>query len=289
MRRAEPTDSPRAVVRPARSRRLGSAARRSHARPRLLADAQRQRLQVRQGRRRAPTCWRRATRSSPTSSSSGRTRTPISPRCLQQELAGATARYQELKAAAGALDFADLLVRARDLIRVERRRAPASAAEVHADLRRRVPGYRSGAGRDPAAAARRDDRASPPGKLFIVGDPKQAIYRFRGTDVGTYWSVSRELEARGGRVLQLTTSYRSVPAIQRFVNAAFAQEMIADDADAAGRLRAALAVPRPADDSQPAIVALPVPKPYPPRGFLKPSAKAIEHRCQTRSARSLPG
>jgi len=25
------------------------------------------------------------------------------------------------------------------------------------------------------------------GKLFIVGDPKQAIYRFRGTDVGTYW------------------------------------------------------------------------------------------------------
>ena len=28
-----------------------------------------------------------------------------------------------------------------------------------------------------------------PGKLFIVGDPKQAIYRFRGTDVGTYWRV----------------------------------------------------------------------------------------------------
>ncbi len=61
-----------------------------------------------------------------------------------------------------------------------------------------------------------------PGKLFIVGDPKQAIYRFRGTDVGTYWRVSRQLERAGGRVLQLTTSYRSVPAIQRFVNAAFA-------------------------------------------------------------------
>ena len=25
-----------------------------------------------------------------------------------------------------------------------------------------------------------------PGKLFIVGDPKQAIYRFRGTGVETY-------------------------------------------------------------------------------------------------------
>jgi exodeoxyribonuclease-5 len=34
-----------------------------------------------------------------------------------------------------------------------------------------------------------------PGKLFIVGDPKQAIYRFRGTDVGTYWRVSRSARA----------------------------------------------------------------------------------------------
>ena len=32
-------------------------------------------------------------------------------------------------------------------------------------------------------------RRSCRGKLFIVGDPKQAIYRFRGTDVGTYWRV----------------------------------------------------------------------------------------------------
>src|SRR6185436_8383238 len=61
-----------------------------------------------------------------------------------------------------------------------------------------------------------------PGTLFIVGDPKQAIYRYRGTDVGTYWRVKRELESRGGRVLQLTTSYRSIPEIQRFVNVAFA-------------------------------------------------------------------
>src|SRR5205823_2558498 len=72
--------------------------------------------------------------------------------------------------------------------------------------------------------------ADIPGLLFIVGDPKQAIYRFRGTDVSTYWAVSRQLAQRGGRVLQLTTSYRSVPQIQRFVNAAFGQAMVADEA-----------------------------------------------------------
>ena len=40
-----------------------------------------------------------------------------------------------------------------------------------------------------------DDAVRRSGKLFIVGDPKQAIYRFRGTDVGTYWRVRDQLAA----------------------------------------------------------------------------------------------
>ncbi|HMF95308.1 MAG TPA: 3'-5' exonuclease, partial [Vicinamibacterales bacterium] len=113
------------------------------------------------------------------------------------------------------------------------------------------------------------------GKLFIVGDPKQAIYRFRGTDVATYWRVRDALRERGGRVLQLTTSYRSVPAIQKFVNAAFAAEMIENPAS-----RQAPYIPlspsRPDDLSQPAVVALPVPRPYARSGPLRPSGKAID-------------
>jgi ATP-dependent helicase/nuclease subunit A len=191
---------------------------------------------------------------------------------LQQELAGATERYQQLKQAAGALDFTDLLARARDLI--------ASNADVRRHLQQKftrifVDEFQD---TDPIQAEillllANDVR----GKLFIVGDPKQAIYRFRGTDVSTYWTVRDELERRGGRVLQLTTSYRSVPAIQRFVNAAFAPEMTGDvrtrQAD-----YVALGPARPADDSQPAIVALPVPKPYGRGGFglLKASAKAVD-------------
>ncbi len=192
--------------------------------------------------------------------------------CLQQELAGATARYQELKAAAGALDFADLLVRARDLIRSNesvRRHLQQKFTRIFVDEFQDTDPVQAEI-LLPARPIRRD-----PGKLFIVGDPKQAIYRFRGTDVGTYWSVSRELERRGGRILQLTTSYRSVPAIQRFVNAAFAEEMMADDAVLQSGY-VPLAPFRDGDDSQPAIIALPVPKPYPARGFLKPSAKAID-------------
>ena len=201
---------------------------------------------------------------------------------LQQELSDATARYQALKQAAGALDFADLLTCARDLIKAYpavRRYLQEKFVRIFVDEFQDT---------DPVQAEillllAADDphiedaaRARPiPGKLFIVGDPKQAIYRFRGTDVGTYWRVSQQLAERGGRVLKLTTSYRSTPAIQRFVNAAFAEEMQADDlALQAGYVP--LAQHRPADESQPAIVALPVPRPYGRGGLLKPSAKAIE-------------
>src|SRR3954467_14996581 len=192
--------------------------------------------------------------------------------CLQQELAGATRRYQDLKQAAGTLDFTDLLARARDLIR--------DNADVRAHLQRKftrifVDEFQD---TDPIQADILRLLANDvPGKLFIVGDPKQAIYRFRGTDVSTYWNVRDELAARGGRVLQLTTSYRSVPAIQRFVNAAFAPEMTGDvrtrQAD-----YVALGPAPPAGDPQPAIVALPVPKPYGRGGFgsLKASPKAID-------------
>jgi len=192
--------------------------------------------------------------------------------CLQQELAGATERYQHLKRAAGVLDFTDLLARARDLIR--------SNAEVRAHLQQKfthifVDEFQD---TDPIQAEillllANDVR----GKLFIVGDPKQAIYRFRGTDVSTYWDVCRELAARGGRVLQLTTSYRSVPAIQQFVNAAFAPEMTGD-LDTRQAAYMPLSPSRDGHDEQPAVVALPVPKPYGRGGFgsFKASAKAID-------------
>ena len=48
-----------------------------------------------------------------------------------------------------------------------------------------------------------------PGRLFIVGDPKQSIYRFRGADMGSFRRAVAHVEACGGRRLSLTASFRS--------------------------------------------------------------------------------
>jgi ATP-dependent exoDNAse (exonuclease V) beta subunit len=190
--------------------------------------------------------------------------------CLQQEMAGATRRYQELKQAAGALDFTDLLARARTLIAdndAVRRHLQQKFARIFVDEFQDT---------DPIQADILLLLAGDvSGKLFIVGDPKQAIYRFRGTDVGTYWRVSRELEARGGRVLQLTTSYRSVPGLQRFVNAAFAPVMVRNELTLQSDY-VPLSPHRPPDAAIPPVIVLPVPKPYGRSTFLKPSPKSID-------------
>lgn len=60
-----------------------------------------------------------------------------------------------------------------------------------------------------------------PGSLFVVGDPKQSIYRFRRADLATYRLVEARIAACG-RVERLTRNFRSVPAIGSLVNAHFA-------------------------------------------------------------------
>ena len=114
--------------------------------------------------------------------------------------------------------------------------------------------------RDPAVRDWR--KVTPaPGKLFLVGDPKQSIYRFRRADVGVYLEVKKLLEKRGARCVSLKTSFRAVPSIQRAINAAFDPLMKEDPAALqAGYL--ALAPHRGDVDDQPTVIALPVPRPY---------------------------
>ncbi len=60
-----------------------------------------------------------------------------------------------------------------------------------------------------------------PGSLFVVGDPKQSIYRFRRADIASYVDFKRTLSASGGRVVTLTANFRAVPALTKAANEIF--------------------------------------------------------------------
>jgi ATP-dependent helicase/nuclease subunit A len=60
-----------------------------------------------------------------------------------------------------------------------------------------------------------------PGALFIVGDPKQSIYRFRRADIDIYNEMKRIIEKSHGQIIPLTTNFRSAPAICDWVNPIF--------------------------------------------------------------------
>ena len=74
----------------------------------------------------------------------------------------------------------------------------------------------SAPGRIPAPADLASDR------LFLVGDEKQSIYRFRGADVAVFRNIADELAAHGGRRLQLGYNYRSGDRLIAFFNTTFA-------------------------------------------------------------------
>ncbi len=56
-----------------------------------------------------------------------------------------------------------------------------------------------------------------PGRLFVVGDPKQAIYRFRGADLSVFQRVHQRLEEIGD-VVKLVTNFRSTEGVCKFIN-----------------------------------------------------------------------
>ena len=142
-------------------------------------------------------------------------------------------RYAAAKQAVRALDFDDLLVRARDLLRdapavrrALRERTRVLLVDEYQDVNglqaeileylaatgsRTVGG--GGVGDDPLGG-----EGAPP-LLVAVGDAKQSIYRFRGADVGVFAALLERLGAgRGGRVLHLRENHRSTAPVIELVN-----------------------------------------------------------------------
>ncbi len=60
-----------------------------------------------------------------------------------------------------------------------------------------------------------------PGKIFIVGDPKQSIYRFRGADISACTEAIQAIQDKGGKLLTLKTNFRSVPNLVNPLNHLF--------------------------------------------------------------------
>ncbi|HEX6309445.1 MAG TPA: UvrD-helicase domain-containing protein [Longimicrobiales bacterium] len=73
-----------------------------------------------------------------------------------------------------------------------------------------------------------------PGALFVVGDPKQSIYRFRRADMMLYQQVKRRFETFGA-VVELTANFRSRRPIEIFVNSIFEQRFPAESTDVQAR------------------------------------------------------
>ena len=186
--------------------------------------------------------------------------------CLREALLPLIASYEAIKAQAGVLDFLDLLSRTRDLIRDDsrvRRALQERITHVFVDEFQDTDPLQAEilmllSADDPEQRDWRSARPIP-GKLFVVGDPKQSIYRFRRADVALYESTKQHLLAQGARLVHLSCSFRSVPGIQQLVNAAFAPCMTGGPSQAS---YVALDEARPAVVGRPSVIALPTPRPY---------------------------
>ncbi len=187
---------------------------------------------------------------------------------LREEFLELQEAYEDLKRRQGALDFVDLLLRARNLVRDD------SAVREHLQQRFRhvfVDEFQDTdplqaeillllCSQDPRQADWRKVRVTP-GKLFVVGDPKQSIYRFRRADVLLFQQVKQTLLGAGVQLLYLSRNFRSGRPLQEAVNAAFETAMT-EDARSGQPGYVPLLEHLQAIPDQPPVVALPVPEPY---------------------------
>ena len=129
------------------------------------------------------------------------------------------AAYRLRKQRRGALDFDDLLLRARHLL--------ANDESVRDDCRRRFPVIMVDEFQDtnPVQKELVDLLRGEGQRLFVVGDPKQSIYLFRGADVTLFGRARDEMLRRRGELLFFQESFRSREGIISFVNSLFSDVM----------------------------------------------------------------
>lgn len=78
----------------------------------------------------------------------------------------------------------------------------------------------------------RDKNAAPRGRMVMIGDPKQAIYRFRGGDIHSYLRAAASVA--DSECLELAVNHRSSRAMVAAINQLYACGGMALDVDEAG-------------------------------------------------------
>lgn len=148
---------------------------------------------------------------------------------LASRLAAFTLDAAAERRSSGRLEYHDLLVRARWLLRHPERGPAVRSALRQRYLHLLLDEFQDtdpvqidlavllGCGRSDVADTPWYELDTDPGRLFFVGDPKQSIYRFRRADIAMYLQA----RARFDDQARLVTNFRSVPGIIEWVNAVF--------------------------------------------------------------------
>ena len=155
---------------------------------------------------------------------------------LVARLAAFTLDAAEQRRAGGRLEFHDLLVRARLLLRHETHGAAVRTALRERYQRLLIDEFQDtdpiqvelaallGCGDADAGGIPWAETNPDPGRLFFVGDPKQSIYRFRGADIATFLEARHWTEFQEhSRIERLTTNFRSTWPLIDWVNQVFSE------------------------------------------------------------------
>jgi ATP-dependent helicase/nuclease subunit A len=144
-------------------------------------------------------------------------------RAIYRTSARAIAAYQAAKQARSVLDFEDLQIRARDLLKNHERVRQECRKRFRAILVDELQDTNSLQFEivDLLAGDEGGRRGAPlrPGAFFGVGDPKQSIYRFRGAEFEVFQRARNRVEEAGRK--ELNESFRLNPGTAGLVNRLF--------------------------------------------------------------------
>ena len=206
-------------------------------------------------------------------------------------LGGYLRAYQAKKQQQGSLDFLDLLVLMRDglkhnreLRRYFQRRFDFLLVDEVQDTDPLQAEILFFLAEDQPRTERWTQVALRAGKLFLVGDPQQSIYRFRRADLEVYYLL-RAAVARQGSVLSLSTNFRMRAGLVTRMNALFSRVLDnKDDPDQPGYLPLR-ALSSDEDAGGPTLLLLDLPPAAPHEHGNQAELRNSEARCTARFIR----